>query len=483
MFKPRINGTPFAIGGKHACVLAALTLALALAGCVQLPILKQPAPDLPKAWPAVAEKGVDLAAEAWWTAYADPALNALITEALANNSDIKLAAARIEEARAGVGLSDADRYPGVNAQASAGRNQVSERGVNPVPGSRINSNYKASFQAAYELDLWGRYRAASEAARADLLASEYAAQVVRASLAAQVARAYFALTALDAQRRLAEDTLGNRREAVALQALRLESGMASELELHQAEAELAGVEVSLANLARQVRQQELALAVLIGWEPKRIVETVVARGASTIAILPPAVPAGLPADLLLRRPDLRQTEQALLAAQARIRETRAALFPDLSLTASLGSESKSLSDLFSGGAGVWGLTASVVQSIFNAGRTEAAVQVTAARQEQLLASYEKSVRNAFREVLDALVTHRQAREVGEAETRRAAAYGKAAELAALRHENGLTSYLEVLDARRNLFQAQINGIEARRAQLSAVSDLALALGGGWRTAP
>lgn len=457
-----------------------IVLALALAGCVQLPTLKQPAPDLPKAWPAQAEQGPDLATADWWTVYNDPALNALIAEAFANNADLKLAAARIEEARANVGLSDADRYPNVNAQASAGRSQVSERGVNPVPGERVNNNSKASFQAAYELDLWGRYRAASEAARADLLASEYAAQVVRASLAAQVARGYFALSALDAQRRLADDTLVNRREAVALQGLRLEGGMASELELRQAEAELASVEISLANLVRQARQQELALAVLLGWEPKRIVETVVARANDTATPLPPAIPAGLPADLLLRRPDLRQAEAALHAAQARIRETRAALFPDLSLTAYLGSESKSLSDLFSGGASVWGLTASVVQSVFNAGRTEAAVQGTAARQEQLLASYEKSVRNAFREVLDALVTHRQARTVGEAETRRATAYGKAAELARLRHENGLTGYLEVLDARRNLFQAQINGIEARRAQLSAVADLALALGGGWR---
>ncbi len=476
-----IPPTPLYKGGKHARMALPLLLALALSGCVALPTLKQAAPDLPKAWPAQAEQGPDLAAADWWTVYADPVLDKLIDEALANNSDIKLAAARIEEARGAVGLADADRYPGLNVQASSARTKVSERGINPVPGDTINNSYKASFQAAYELDLWGRYRNASEAARADLLATQYAAQVIRASLAANVARGYFSLTALDAQRRVAEQTLGNRREAVNLQRLRLEGGMAGELELRQAEAELAGVEVSLAQLTRQVRQQELALAVMLGWEPRRISDEVVAR-SGTPGANPPAVPAGLPADLLLRRPDLRQAEQNLLAAQARMRETRAAIFPDLALTAYLGSESKGLSDLFSGRAGVWGLSASVVQTVFNAGRTEAAVKATAARQEQLLASYEKGVRNAFWEVLDALVTHRQARETAEAETRRMAAFGKAAELAALRHDNGMTSYLEVLDAQRSLFQAQVNNLDARRAQLAAVADLALALGGGWREA-
>jgi multidrug efflux system outer membrane protein len=459
----------------------ALTLALTLVGCVQLPELKQPAPDLPRAWPTQAEQGANLTGAEWWSVYADPALDKLIAEALANNSDIRLAAARVEEARAAVGLADADRYPGLNVQAGATRSKVTEVGVNPVPGSATNTSYKASFQAAYELDLWGRYRNASEAARADLLATEYAAQVVRASLAASVARTWFALNALDAQRQLALETQANRRDAVKLIRLRLEGGMANELELRQAEAELAGVDASLAQVTRQGRAQELLLGVLLGREPRRLVEESTAAGKLASAA-PPAVPTGLPADLLLRRPDLRQAEQKLVAADARIRETRAAIFPDLALTAYLGSESKALSDLFSGKAGVWGLSANIVQTVFNAGRTEAAVQATLARREQLVASYQGSVRNAFREVLDALAAHRQAREAGEAETRRAEALAKAAELAALRYDNGMTGYLELLDARRNLFQARANGIEARRAQLAAVADLALALGGGWKDA-
>jgi multidrug efflux system outer membrane protein len=458
-----------------------MALALTLAGCVQLPAMKQPAPDLPKAWPVPAEQGASLAAHDWWKVYADATLDKLVEEALANNTDLRRAVARIEEARAAVGLADADRYPGLNLQASSTRSKLSEVGVNPVPGNTINSSYKASFQAAYELDLWGRYRNASEAARADLLATEYAAQVVRASLAANVARAWFAQGALEAQRQLAVETQANRQDAVKLIRLRLEAGMANELELRQAEAELAGVDAALAQVTRAARAQELALGVLLGREPRRLVEEPLAAGKLASAA-PPAVPAGLPADLLLRRPDLRQVEQNLRAAQARMRETRAAIFPDLALTAYLGSESKDLSDLFTGKATVWGLTAGIVQTLFNAGRTEAAVQATAARQEQLVAAYEGSVRNAFREVLDALVAHRQARESGEAETRRVEALAKAAELAALRHDNGMTSYMELLDARRNLYQARANGIEARRAQLAAIADLALALGGGWREA-
>jgi multidrug efflux system outer membrane protein len=243
------------------------------------------------------------------------------------------------------------------------------------------------------------------------------------------------------------------------------------------------VDIAATRLGHQVRQQELVLAGLLGREPRRLVEEGLARGADLAALRsPPAIPAGLPADLLHRRPDLRQAEQRLLATQARMEEVRAALFPDLSLTAYLGSESKALTDLFSGSAGIWGLTASLVQSVFNAGRTEAAVQAAAARQEQAVAEYEQTVRAAFREVLDALVAHREARERGEGEARRAESLRRAAELAELRHENGLTGYLEVLDARRNLFQAESNGIEARRTQLAATADLALALGGGWQSA-
>ncbi len=454
---------------------------LALAGCVSLPSMKQMQPDLPAAWPE--GNGQASVAADWWKAYRDPALDRLIEEALAHNRDVKLAAARIEEARANLGLANADRYPEVNLEGNVGRSRVTGKGTMPAGTQLISNNFKLDVQAAWEVDLWGRYRAASAAARADLLATEYARQAVRSSLTGTVAQGYFALTALDASMKLAQDTLVNRREAVDLQRLRFEGGVASELALRQAEAELASVEVSLAQLAQQVRQQELALAVLLGREPRQIVETSVARGLRLSELaLPPAVPAGLPADLLKRRPDLRQAEQKLLGSQARIRETSAAIYPNLSLTAHLGTESKALADLFSGPAGIWGMALGLSQTLFNAGRTEAALKAADARQTQALLAYEQSLQVAFKEVLDALVTHRQARETALAEAHRVGALKRAAELADLRYRNGVSNYLETLDARRNLFQAEQGGIDARRAQLAATADLFKALGGSWDSA-
>lgn len=458
----------------------AVGLSFLLAGCASLPEPKHANPGLPATWPdATAETPV---AEDWWQAYGDPVLNALIEEALAHNRDIRQAAARVEEARAALGLAESARKPRVEAAAGAGRSKMSERGSMPMPEGTpvINDSWTLDLRAAYEVDLWGRYRAASEAARAELLASAYAREVVRASLVAAIARGHFRLAALATERELVTTTLENRRAALAMQRLRLEGGIASELETYQAEAELAGIEIDLAALDQASRRQETALAILIGREPRAMIEQRIAPGTRLDALpVPPAVPAGLPADLLLRRPDLRQAEQTLLTRQARIREARAALYPNLSLTANLGSESQSLGDLLSKPAMIWGLSAGLAQTIFNGGRTEAAIQAASARQEQALADYEKAIRVAFGEVLDALIDHRQARETGAAEARRAEALRQATALAELRHQHGASGYLEVLDAQRNLFQAERNRIHARHAQLAASVDLFKALGGGW----
>ena len=459
-----------------------LLLVMALSGCVTLPEMKQLKADLPASWQKGGQEGKpqETVAADWWKAYNDPALDALMAEALLHNRDLKLAAARIEEVRANLGLAEADRYPEVQVGGNVGRNRVTSKGTMPVT-SPTNNNFKLNLQAAWEVDLWGRYREASAAARADLLATEYARYGIQTSLTTTLAQSYFALAALDASLKLAQETLTNRREAVALQRLRFEAGVTSELALRQAEAEQASVEISLAQLAQQVRQQELALAVLLGREPRQIMEAGISRGIQLAGIsLPPAIPAGIPSDLLLRRPDLLQAQQKLLGAQARIREAGAAIYPNLSLTANLGSESKALSDLFSGPAAIWGLAAGLSQTVFNAGRTEAAIKAADARQDQALIAYEQSLQVAFKEVLDALVIQRQARETGIAEARRVVALKRASELADLRYKNGVSNYLEVLDAQRNLFQAEQGGIEARRAQLAATADLFKALGGGWK---
>jgi len=455
-------------------------LVLNLAGCVDMPTLRHANPDLPKAWPASVPVGKEEPRlHEWWTLFNDTALTALIEEALKYNSDLLLAAARIEEARAALGLTDADRQPSVQLGGSAGRTRATEKGSFPLP-SPINNKFQVNIQAAFEADLWGRYRQASAAARADLLASEYAREVVRASLASTVAQATFQITALDATLALTRDTLNNRRETVDLHKLRFDGGIASELPLRQVEAELAGVEATQAELTRQLRQQETALALLLGRSPRGLVEDPLARGKPLDLLTPPPlIPAGLPSDLLARRPDLRQAEQQLAGAEARVLRTKAAIYPSLSLTANLGSESKALSNLFSGPATIWGIGASLVQTLYNAGRTEATLKGDAARQEQALLEYERTLRVAFKEVLDALVATRQAREAEAAESRRAQALARAAELADLRYQNGVSNYLEVLDAQRSLYQARQNLIEARRAGLAASSALFKALGGGW----
>lgn len=458
----------------------AVIAVLSLAGCASLPQVRQPTHDLPAAWPQDPVLTQAPAAAQWWKAYGDATLDALVDEALTHNADVRLAAARIEEARASLGMIRADQYPNAQISADASRSKMSERGVMPIPGSATNNSFGASLQAAYELDLWGRYRSASQAARAELLASEYAREVVRLSLVGDVVRVYFALRSLEAQAQLARDTLANREAAQTLQQKRFDGGVISELELRQAEAELAATQATLAVLTQQARQRENALAVLLGRSPKNILEGRIAAGQSIQGLaLPPEVPAGLPSELLTRRPDLRQAEQQLAAANARIREARAALYPNLSLTAYLGSESKALADLFSGPATIWGLAAGLLQTVFDAGRNQAAIKGVAARQEQVLIGYEKAVQQAFREVLDALVAHRHSRELHAAETRRAETLQRALALAELRHKHGESAYLEVLDAQRGLYAAEQGRIQAREAQLAAIADLNTVLGGGW----
>lgn len=459
-------------------VVSALMAALLLAGCVALPQTRQPDLPLPAAWPETGEKGNPLAPD-WWKAYRDPALDTLMDEALAHNADLKLAAARIREARAALGSTRADQFPEVQLNAGLGRSRATEEGSFPIP-TPINNNYQVNLQAAYELDLWGRYARATEAARAELLASRYGREVARLTLTHDVANAWFSLSALSARIALARDTLANREEALSLQRQRVSGGVSSDYELQQAEAELAATRADLARLEQAGEQTEHALALLLGRSPKDLVEGRITRGRGLAGLaVPPAVPSGLPADLIQRRPDLKQAEAGLAAAQARIAEARAAIYPNLSLTAHLGSESRALSDLFSGPATVWGLTAGLVQTVFNAGRTEAAVQGRAARQEQVLIQYEQSVRQAFREVLDALVAHQRSREQAEALNRQADALARALGLAELRYRHGVDSYLQVLDAQRGLYAARQSSVEARRALLTANADLMKALGGGW----
>ena len=462
------------MASRRAYAIALLAL---LAGCAVQPNYQRPAVELPAAWKATPAAAV--VEGHWWRIYGDPALEALVAEAMAQNRDLARAAARVDEARALLAQAQAAFYPSVDA--NLGRNRTlssSATGLLPPGIARERNDYRATLGVSYELDLWGRLGAAAQAARADLLGTEAARETVRITLAADVARTYFALRALDAEVDATRRTLALREEALKLQKRRYEGGVISEFDFRQLEAEAAAVRAQLPPLERDREAQEAALAVLLGRSPRAILEDAVARGSSApAALLPAAVPQGLPSELLLRRPDLVQAEQALVAANARVAVARTAMFPSIQLTGYLGSEAQALSALFTGPAGIWQLAAGLAQPIFSGGRLEAEINAARAREQQALAAYQGAIQNAFREVRVALSAQARARESFEAESARAEALAAALRLARLRYDNGLASQLDVIDAERSLLAAEIARHEALRAQRAAVADLYKALGG------
>src|SRR5712671_4137469 len=460
-----------------------LGFAFLLAACAGLkPDYTKPAVDLPAGWRDAPADGVQARDARWWKVYGDPVLDRLVDEALAHNANVMLAIARVDEARAALSATSADQRPQVNASANRSRTRVSQRGPTPLAlGFNPESNdTRVAVGVSYEIDLWGRLRNATQAARADLLATEAARETVLITLTSDVAQAYFALRAFDGQLDATRRSLAARSEALGMQKRRFDVGDISEFDYRQLQADVAAERALLPVLELQRAQQENALAVLLGNSPRAIYEGALEAGSDpedrTVAIV---VPAGLPSDLLLRRPDLVQAEQTLIAANARIAVARAAYFPRISLTGSLGSESVALSDLFTGPAGIWQAAIAVGQPIYGGGRFDAQVEAAGARERQALAQYRLAIQNAFRDVRNALVAQAKARERLAAEGDRAAALRTTLRFARLRYVNGMTSQLEVLDAERNLLAAEQNRIDALRAQRAAIADLFKALGGVW----
>lgn len=461
-------------------VLATAMLATMLAGCSFGPDHARPAMDLPDAWRAgTADTGT--VQDGWWKGFGDPALDALVTAALDHNRDLAKAIANVDEARAQLGLARANQMPRVDAQGASQRQRYSLDSFNSFDEStRVQDLHNAGGTLSYEVDLWGRYRRASEAARASLLSTMAARDTVRLALTAQVARTYFDLRAYDQQLQVARDTLASRESTQELRKVRFELGLTSELDYRQAIAEAAAARSTVHTLQYNVSASEAALGVLTGKSPRDIVTGTVERGLAVDAVpVPPSVPAGLPSALLERRPDIVQAEQQLAAASANIGVAKAAYFPSISLTGLLGYESSDLTRLFTGPAGTWRYAGSVSMPIFDFGRIKAGVEAAEARQRAALAGYEKAVQDAFREAQDALVANRKARGVVEAQTTQVAALRRSLHLARLRYDNGYSSYLEVLDAERSLFDVEISLASAQRDQLVAVVEVYRALGGGW----
>ena len=451
-----------------------IVAALLLAGCTVGPDYKRPEVDLPDNL-GVAQSAVP-APERWWTVFNDPVLDRLVEEALAANRDLREAAHRIDQARAQLGITQSDQWPDAGIDARRSRDRASALGSFQLPpGAPLETDtYRIVLRASWELDFWGKYRRATEAARAELTASEAGRDAVRASLIADVVRGYFALRALDRRLDSVSRTLVGREKAAELQKLRLDAGMVSELEYRQVESEMRNTQALVPALRQAIVRQEGALAVLLGRSPRAVLHAAVERGMPATPAV--EVPAGLPSDLLLRRPDLRQAEARLHAANARIGVARAAYFPSITLTGFFGGESQALSDIFSSSARTWSLAGGLLQPILESRAIRGGVELADARTREAAELYQKAIADAFREIRDAIHSQTNARDALEAHRGREAALARTAELARLRYDNGATSLFEVLEAERQLAVARLDAIDAERDRRNAIVDLYLALG-------
>jgi NodT family efflux transporter outer membrane factor (OMF) lipoprotein len=452
---------------------ALLALAISIAGCSMMPAYDRPAAPVPDAWPyASAAQGTAAAALDWSAFFADERLRRLIGLALANNRDLRVAVLNIEQARAQYDIRRADQFPTVGVAASGSRT--------PGPNGATTKVYTVGLAlTAWEIDLFGRIASLSEAALAQFFATEEGRKAAQISLVGAVATTWLSLQADEEQLELVRQTLGTREESLRLTRLRFENGATSELDFRQAQSLLENARVALAQQQRQRALDLNALALLIG-QP---VPPELQAATSTASVSLPDLPAGTPSDVLVRRPDVLQAEQQLIAANANIGAARAAFFPRITLTAGIGSASSQLSGLFEGGS--WGFTAApqLLLPIFDAGRNRAGLRSANVTRDIAIAQYERAIQSAFREVADALAGRATLADQLQAQANVVEAETVRLRLSQLRYDNGVASYLDLLDAQRSLFAARQALIQTRLAQLQNQVLLYRALGGGWTQQP
>lgn len=454
--------------------LASLALAAVLAACAVGPDYQRPELQLPERYGYATAEGRDTVTPQWWSQFGDPVLDALIAEGLANNRDLRIAAARVDQFAGVLGSTRAQLFPQVGAELAGSRTRASERGATGFPPGNPYNAVQADLFASWEIDLFGRLRRQTEAAQADLLASEEGRRSTVLSLVAAIANGYVNLRALDRQLEISRATLRSRTDALDLFTTRFKGGVISQVELEQARSEYATALGAVPEYERQVAQQENALSVLVGRNPGPI-----ARGKTIDTLVAPAVPAGLPSEVLERRPDVRAAEQQLVAANARIGAAKALYFPSISLTGLYGGASTSLNGLFDSAGRVWNIGAAISGPIFTGGAIAGQVKSAEAVQQQALFGYQKAVQTAFQETEDALVGQVKLRERADAQGQQAQALRSYAQLSRSRYEGGYSSYLEVLDAERSLFNAELQYTQAQANVLAQLIGLYKALGGGW----
>jgi len=457
---------------------AAAVAAVLLAACASVgPDYARPALDLPSAWRVGQAEAGEISNAPWWDGFQDPALTKLVADTIAGSLDLRAAVARVDQARAQYGLARSAQFPQLNAdavgeRAKASRNSFSGAGI--VPGRERYSYYDLDLSASYEIDVWGRLRRATESAQAQLLASEEGRRTVVLTLVTSVADAYIQLLSLDDQLAIAQRTLESRREVLRLQKARFEGGIAPESDMRQAQAQYQIAAAAVPALQRQVAQQENFISLLAGRSPGTV-----ERGRPFGELTIPPVPSGLPSDLLARRPDIRQAEQSLIAANANIGVARAAYFPRISLTAFLGLQSQELAQLFKGGSLAWSGAGSLTQPLFNGGAIRSQIELAQARQRELVASYQGAVVSALRDVNDALVARSTLERQLAEQQKNVDALSRLLDLARRRYKEGAAIFLEVATAEQSLFDAQLT-LDSVRAQLfQSYADLYRAFGGGW----
>ncbi len=448
-------------------------LGIALAGCSLAPTYERPTVPIPAQWQVDIQQANDFANTAWWKQFNDPILSDLVQTALRENKDVQIASARVQEYMGRYGAVHGAEFPQVGADAAGARTRSGESTVSP--GTPLTNNlFQVNLGVSFDLDLWGKLRNASAAAQAQLLATEQAKRTVILSLVSLVANSYVQLLNYDKQLAVTRATLETRSESVRINGLRLQAGLIGELDYQQAVAEYQNAAVQVPLLERQIAQQENAISLLLGRNPGKI-----ARGPTLDQLALPQVPAGLPSDLLERRPDILDAEQQLIAANALIGVAKAAFYPNISLTGLLGTASTELSDLFDGPSKTWQFAGQLTQPIFTGGTLTGQLQAAEAVQQQALLNYQKVIQKAFAEVDDSLIAVSTMRTQLQDQQAQVNALQRYLDLATLRYQNGYSDYLTVVDAERNLYSAQLQYVQSQGQLYTALVSVYAALGGGW----
>ncbi|MES2564526.1 MAG: efflux transporter outer membrane subunit [Pseudomonadota bacterium] len=460
----------------NAGTALAAVVAMTLCGCTVVgPNYTRPEVNIPVSYSEASTDAELIVPPRWWALYRDPTLDLLIDSGLAKNADVRLAIARMAEAEGLIREANATLLPQLDANAAIGRSQSSTRtGTLPPTAAAIRNNFSVSANTSFELDFWGRLSRGREAAQAQYAASRYGRDVVALTLAAGISQAYFSVRSLDAQIRVSEETLTASIESLDITRRRADAGFSSDLDVNQAQGNRAQLAAQIKELNRLRAVAIHQLGVLGGTPALEL-----AAGDIWRLPVPPLPPAGLPSSLLERRPDLRQAEATLMAANAQIGVARAAQFPTFSLTGAVGAQSRELSTLFSAGAGIWSIGLGLVGPVLDWGRYAARTEQAEARAQQAAALYEKTAQTAFREVSDALSNVRHAGDSERDLTNRVEQSRNTLRLARMRYDAGYSAYLEVLDAQRTLNDAQLALARNRHAYLAYTVDLMNALGGGW----